>query len=211
MIPGEQEEQSDQEKGWTTDQPPVGIYGNTGIIDAELDDKRGGSAMTMYTEDFEDSGTEDSQASYHLAFTRSNSADNENLKQKSNPDDSSASAHSQGSSKASGKPARSSRSPMKAKSRRSKAMIQGAVTVEQKIAKSEEDFETSAYQAKSSSGSSKDQKEESEESYSDDFQSVGSELQNRNSDATSHDSTDDNDQHAVLDLPPPAINLGYTY
>lgn len=223
LISGEQEETSDQEREWATDQPPVGIYGNTGIISAELDDMRGGSAMTMYTEDFEDSGTEnDSQASFHLAFTRSNSVDNENRKQKSNPDDSSASAHSQGSSKASvshsqgssiasARPVRSSRSPVKAKSRRLKAKIDGATSVEQKITTSEQDFKTSVDQAKSSSGSSKDQKEGSEGSYSDDFHSVGSEPQNRNTDATSDDSIDDNDQRAVLDLPPPAINLGYTY
>ena len=167
--------------------------------------------MTMYTEDFEDSGTDASQASYHLAFTRSNSADNENLNQRSNPDDSSASTHSQGSSKASGRPVKSSHSPVKAKSRRSKQKIQETAKVEQKIRTSDEDFEPSADLAKSFSGSSKDQKEGSEGSYSEDFHSVGSELQNRNSDGTSDDSIDDNDQHDVLDLPPPASNLGYTY
>lgn len=209
MISGELEEKSDQEKEWTTDKPSLGIYGNTGIISAELGDIRGGSAMTMYTEDFEDSGTEGSQASYHLAFTRSNSVDTENLKQRSNPSDSSASAQSQGSSKASGRPVRSSHSPVKVKSR--KAKIEGDASVERKITTSEQDSETSASQVRSSSGSSKDLKAGSHGSYSEDFHSVGSEPQQSNSDATSDDGIDDNDQRTMLDLPPPASNLGYTY
>lgn len=210
LILGELDERSDQEREWTTDQPPLGIYGNTGIISAELDEMRGGSAMTMYTEDFEDSGTDASQASYHLAFTRSNSADNENLKERSNPDVSSASTHSQGSSKASGRPVKSSHSLVKAKSRRSKAKIDEKARVQQKIATSDEDVEPSADQAMSLSGSSKDQKEGSDGSYSEDFHSVGSEPQSRNSAVTSDDSIDGSDQHDVLDLPPPASNLGYT-
>ena len=212
MISGEPEDKSDQENEWTTDKPSIGIYGNTGIISTELDDIRGGSAMTMYTEDFEDSGTEGSQASYHLAFTRSNSVDTENLKQRSTPSDSSVSAQSQGSSKASGRPIRSSNSPVKAKSRRLKAKIQGAVSVEQKIT-SEKDlkFEMSVDRVRSSSGSSKDLKERSQGSYSEDFHSVGSESPKSNSDATSGDSVDDVDPRAMLALPPPASNLGYTY
>lgn len=218
MISGEPDEKSDQDREWTTDQPPTGFYGNTGITSAELDDIRGGSAMTMYTEDFEDSGKEGSQASYHLAFTRSNSVDNENLKQRSNPNDSSASTPSQGSSTVSGRPARSSRSPVKAKSRKSKAKIEVTAGVERKITTSEQDFEMSADQASrlagSSSGASNDQKEASEGSYSEDFHSAGSEPEVRHSDATSDDSvdeSDDIDQHGMLDLPPPASNLGYTY
>ncbi|KAJ7365306.1 hypothetical protein OS493_005410 [Desmophyllum pertusum] len=194
-VEGEPDEKSDQDREWTTDQPPTGFYGNTGITSAELDDIRGGSAMTMYTEDFENSGTEGSQASYHLAFTRSNSVDNENLKQRSNPDDSSAT-----------------------KSRKSKAKIEVTAGVERKITTSERDFEMSADQASrlagSSSGASNDQKEASEGSYSEDFQSVGSEPEVRHSDATSDDSvdeSDDIDHHGKLDLPPPASNLGYTY
>ena len=65
-MSGEPDDKSDQEKEWTTDKPSLDIYGKTGIINTELDDIRGGSAMTMYTEDFEDSETEGSQASYHL-------------------------------------------------------------------------------------------------------------------------------------------------
>ena len=167
--------------------------------------------MTMYTEDFEDSGTEGSHASYHLAFTRSNSLDTENLKQRSTPSDSSLSAQSQGSSKASQRPVRSSNSPVKAKSRRLKAKIQEAVSVEQKITTSEQDLEKSADHVRSSSGSSKGQKSGSQGSYSEDFHSVGSALQNSNSDATSDDSVDEVDQHTMLGLPPPASNLGYTY
>ena len=211
MISGEPDEKSYQEKEWTTDKPSLGIYGNTGIISTELDDMRGGSAMTMYTEDFEDSGTEGSQASYHLAFTRSNSVDTENVKQRSNPSDSSESAQSQSSSKASQRPVRSSNSPVKAKARRLKAKIQGVASVEQKITTSEQDLQTSSARVRSSSGSSEDLKAGSQGSYSEDFHSVGSELQNSNSDATSDDSVDDVDQHAMLDLPPPASNLGYTY
>ena len=167
--------------------------------------------MTMYTEDFEDSGTEGSQASYHLAFTRSNSVDTENVKQRSNPSDSSESAQSQSSSEASQRPVRSSNSPVKAKARRLKAKIQGVASVEQKITTSEQDLQTSAARVRSSSGSSEDLKAGSQGSYSEDFHSVGSELQNSSSDATSDDSVDDVDQHAMLDLPPPASNLGYTY
>ena len=206
---GEPDAKSEQEKEWTTDKPSLGIYGSTGIISTELDDVRGGSAMTMYTEDFEDSGTEGSQASYHLAFTRSNSVDTENLKQRSTPSDSS--VQSQGGSKASQRPVGSSNSPVKAKARRLKAKIQGAASVDEKITTSEQDLETSADRVRSSSGSSKDVKAGSQGSYSEDFHSVGSELQNSNSDATSDDSVDNINQHAMLDLPPPASNLGYTY
>ena len=202
MISGEPDEKSDQEKEWTTDKSSLCIYGNTGIVSTELDDKRGGSAMTMYTEDFEDSGTEGSQASYHLA---------ENVKQRSTPSDSSVSAQSHGSSKASQRPVRSSNSPVKAKSRRLKANIQEAVSVEQKITTSEQDFEKSDDHVRSSSGSSKGLKAGSQGSYSEDFHSVGSELQISNSDATSDDSVDEVDQPAMLDLPPPASNLGYNY
>ena len=71
-ISGEPEENSDHEGEWTTDQPLVGeFYGQTGIISSEQDERRGGSAMTMYTEDFEDSETEGSQTYFHLSFTRS--------------------------------------------------------------------------------------------------------------------------------------------
>ena len=209
-MSGEPDDKSDQEKEWTTDKPSLDIYGKTGIISTELDDVRGGSAMTMYTEDFEDSGTEGSQASYHLAFTRSNSVDTENLKPRSTPSDSSSSAQSQISSKALGRPVKSSNSPAKAKSRRLKAKIQGAVSVEQKITTSEQDLETSADRDRSS-GSSKDLKAGSQGSYSEDFHSVGSEPQSSNSDVTSGDSVDDVDQHAMLDLPPPASNFGYTH
>ena len=211
LISGEPDEKSDQDKEWTMDKPSVGIYGNTGIVSTELDDKRAGSAMTMYTEDFEDSGTEGSQASHHLALTRSNSVDTENLKQRSTPSDSSVSAQSQGSSKASQRPVKSSNSPVKAKTRRFKAKIQEAVSVEQEITTSEQDLEKSVDQVRSSSSSSKGLKAGSQGSYSEDFHSVGSELQNSNSDATSDDSVDQVDQHAMLALPPPASNLGYTY
>ena len=209
MISGEPDEKSEQEKEWTTDKLSLGIYGNTGIISTEVDDVRGGSAMTMYTEDFEDSGTEGSQASYHLAFTRSNSVDTENLKQRSTSSDSS--VQSQGGSNASQRPVKSSNSPVKAKARKLKAKIQGAASVDEKITTSEQDLQTSADQVRSSSGSSKDVKAGSQGSYSEDFHSVGSELQNSNSDATSDDSVDNKNQHAMLDLPPPASNLGYTY
>ena len=212
LISGEPQERSDQDKEWTTDQPTAGFYRNTGILSAELDDVRGGSAMTMYTEDFEDSETEGSQASYHLAFTKSNSVDSENLKKRSNSTNSSASQHSQGSSVASGKPARSSRSPVKAKSRRMQARSEGAVNVGQKVTTSEQDSAgRPSHLTKSSSGASKDSNEGREASYSDDFHSVGSEPENRHYDSISDDSVDDNYQHTKLDLPPPASNLGYTY
>ena len=71
-ISGEPEEKSDHEGEWTTDQPPTGeFYGQTGNISSEHVERRGGSAMTMYTEDFENSETEGSQTSFHLSFTRS--------------------------------------------------------------------------------------------------------------------------------------------
>ena len=171
--------------------------------------------MTMYTEAFEDSGTEASQASFHLDFTRSNSAENENMKQRSDHNDSSASAHSQRSSVSSGMPVKSSRSPVKTKSRRMKTKIEVSERVERKITISEEqDFNISVDQAhqkeRSSSGASKDHGEESDGNYSDDFHSVGSEPENSASDAASVDSIDA-DQHGMLDLPPPANYLGYTY
>ena len=167
--------------------------------------------MTMYTEDFEDSGSEGSQTSYHLAFTRSNSAENENMKQRSDHDDS-LSAHSQASSVSSGRPIRSSRSPEKTKSRRLRNKFKVTETEEQKI--TEQGFDISADQVppleKSSPVVSKGHEEESEGSYTDDFHSAGSELENIPSDDPSVDSIDV-DQRGMLDLPPAASNLGYTY
>ena len=132
-ISGEPEEKSDHEGEWTTDQPPAdGFYRQTGIISSEHDERRGGSAMTMYTEDFEDSEKEGSQTSFRFSFTRSNSAENENMKQESN-DESSVSAHSQGSSVSTERPVISSRSPVKTKSRRLKTKIEVTENVERKI------------------------------------------------------------------------------
>ena len=169
--------------------------------------------MTMYTEDFENSGTEDSQASFHLAFTRSKSADSGSIKQRSNHDGSSTSTHSQDSSVSSTRPVKSSRSPEKAKSRRMKAKTE--VNGKRKITVSDEDHKVSANEAPGIRGSSsevsnKHADQETEGSYSDDFHSAGSELENVSSDAASVDSTDAV-QHGMLDLPPAAINLGYTY
>ena len=79
--------------------------------------------MTMYTEDFEDSETEGSQTSFHLSFTRSNSAENENMKQNTN-NESSVSSNSQSSSVSTERPVRSSRYPVKTKSRRLKTKIE---------------------------------------------------------------------------------------
>ncbi|PFX32715.1 microtubule-associated protein 10-like [Stylophora pistillata] len=214
QVEGEPEERSDQEKEWTTDQATVGFYGNTGILSAELDGVRGSSAMSMYTEDFEDSGTEGSHASHHLAVTKSSSVDNENLKQRSNSDVSSASQISQGISAASGKPVLSSHSPVKAKSKR----IQGrrereaGMNMKQKVTTSEQDSANQTSNlTKSSSSSSKHSAERSEASYSDDFHSVGSEPEIKHSQSLSDDSIDDNSQQTKLNLPPPASNLGYTY
>ena len=170
--------------------------------------------MTMYTEEFEDSEAEDSQASFHVAFTRSKSAESGSIKQRSNHDGSSTSTHSQGSSASSTRPVKSSRSPEKAKSRRMKAKTEVDVNGERKITVSQEDYEVSANEApsikRSSSEASSKHAEESEGSYSDDFHSAGSELENVSSNAASVDSTDA-DQHKMLDLPPAANNLGYTY
>ena len=170
--------------------------------------------MTMYTEEFEDSGAEGSQASFHLAFTRSKSAESGSIKQRSNHDGSSTSTHSQGSSASSTRPVKSSRSPEKVKSRRMKAKTEVDANGERKITVSQEDYKVSANEApsikRSSSEASSKHAEESEGSYSDDFHSAGSELENVSSNAASFDSTDA-DQHGMLDLPPAAINLGYTY
>lgn len=168
--------------------------------------------MTMYTEDFENSGREDSQASFHLAFTRSKSADSGSIKQRSNHDGSSTSTHSQGSSVSSTRPVKSSCSPEKAKSRKMKPKT--VVNGKRKITVSDEDHKVSANEAPgirgSSSEASNKHAEESEGSYSDDFHSADSELENVSSNAASVDSTDAR-QHGMLDLPPAAINLGYTY
>ena len=170
--------------------------------------------MTMYTQDFEDSGTENSRASFHLAFTRSKSAESGSIKQRSNHDGSSASSHSQGSSVSSTRPVKSLRSPEKVKPRRMKAKTEVDVNGERKITVSDEDHKVSANEApsirRSSSEASNKHAEESEGSYTDDFHSVGSELENVSSNAASVDSSDA-DQHGMLDLPPAAINLGYTY
>lgn len=209
MISGEPEERSDQEKEWTTDQATAGFYCNTGILGAELDGVQGSSAMTMYTEDFQDSGTEGSHASFHLAFTKSSSVEGENLRQRSNSDISSASQQA-----ASGKPVLSSHSPVKAKSKRIQGRRKGeaAVDVKQKVTTSEQDSVAQISNlTKSSSSSSKNSDERSEASYSDDFHSVGSEPEKQNSQSLSDDSIDDNSQHTKLNLPPPASNLGYTY
>jgi len=213
-LSGEPEEKSDHEGEWTTDQRPTGgFYGQTGIISSEHDDRRGGSAMTMYTEDFEDSETGGSQTSFHLSFTRSNSVENENIKQNAN-DESSVSTHSQRSSVSTERPVKSSRCPVKTKSRRMKTKIEVTENVERKIIISQEDYNISADQVprfeRSSSVASKELKEESEGSYTDDFHSAGSELENSASDAASVDSIDAG-QHEMLDLPPAANNLSYTY
>ena len=181
-------------------------------MNSEHEDRQGGSAMTMYTEDFEDSGPEDSQASFHLAFTRSKSAENGNIKQRSDQDDSSTSTHSKGSSVSSTRPVRSSSSPEKAKSRRMKAKTE--VNGERKITVSQEDREVAVSEAfslrRSSSEESNKHAEESEGNYTDDFHSAASELANISSDAASVDSVDAS-QHGMLDFPPAANNLGYTY
>jgi len=191
-----------------------GFYGQTGIISSEHDERRGGSAMTMYTEDFEDSEKEGSQTSFHLPFTKSNSAESENMKQNTN-DESSVSTHSQGtcSSVSTERPVRSSRSPVKTKSRRLKTKIEVTESVERKITVSQEDYNNSADQTpclKRSPIASKELKEESDRSYTDDFHSAGSELENSASDAASINSITAG-QHGMLDLPPAANNLGYTY
>ena len=171
--------------------------------------------MTMYTEDFEDSETEGSQTSFHLSFTRSNSAENEKIKQNAN-DESSVSSYSQSSSVSTERPVKSSHSPVKTKSRRLKTKIEVTENVERKITISQEDYNISVDQAphleRSSSVASKPEelKEESEGSYTDDFHSAGSELENSASDAASIDSVNAG-QHEILDLPPAANNLGYTY
>jgi len=126
--------------------PAGGFYGQTGIISSEHDDRRGGSSMTMYTEDFEDSETKGSQTSFHLSFTRSNSAEDEKIKQNAN-DESSVSAHSQGSSVSTERPVKSSRSPVKTRSRRLKTKIEVTENVGRKIAISQEDYSISADQA----------------------------------------------------------------
>jgi len=169
--------------------------------------------LTTYTEDFEVSETEGSQTSFHLSFTRSNRAENEKVKQNAN-NESSVSAHSQGSSVSTEKPVRSSRSPVKTKSRRLKTNIEVTESVERKIIISQEDYNISADQVprleRSSSVASKELKEESEGRYTDGFRSAGPELENSASDAASVGSINAG-QHGMLDLPPAANNLGYTF
>ena len=103
---------------------------------------------------------------------------------------------------------------MKTKSRRLKTKIEVTENVERKMTISQEDFNISANQAprleRSSSVASKELKEESEGSYTNDFRSAGSELENSASDAASVDSISAG-QHGMLNLPPAANNLGYTY
>ena len=176
--------------------------------------------MTMYTEDFEESDQEPgSQRSLHLDFTRSSSADHENLKRSSDHHDSSGSVHSQSSSFSSEKPVKSSKSPVKTKSRRRKTRIEVSERLERKITiQSEEELDIAVDQARplerrSSSGESKDQREDSNGNYTDDFHSAGSELENSQASGASAsvDSDIDAEQFpGVLGLPPPANNLGYT-
>ena len=176
--------------------------------------------MTMYTEDFEESDqVPGSQRSLHLDFTRSNSVDRENLKQSPDHHDSSGSVHSQSSSFSSEKPVKSSKSPVKTKSRRRKTRIEVSERLERKITiQSEEELNIAVDKARplerpSSSGESRNQREDSDGNYTDDFHSAGSELENsQTSDvAASVDVETDAEQFAgVLDLPPPANNLGYT-
>ena len=219
LAAAQPEEKSDQEGEWSTDQPPVrGLYGHTGIVSAEYGKRGGGSAMTMYTEDFEESDQEPgSQRSLRLDFTRSSSADHENAKQSHH--DSPGSVHSQSSSFSSEKPVKSSKSPVKTKSRRRKTRIEVSERLERKITiQSEEELDIAVDQARplerrSSSGESKDQREDSNGNYTDDFHSTGSELENSQASGASAsvDSDIDAEQFAgVLDLPPPANNLGYT-
>ena len=130
-----------------TDQLPKGdCMAETGIIDSGHNERRRGSAVTTYTEDFEVSETEGSQTSFHLSFTRSNRAENEKMKQNAN-NESSVSTHSQGSSVSTEKPVRSSRSPVKTKSRRLKTNIEVTESVERKFTISQEDYNISADQA----------------------------------------------------------------
>ena len=177
--------------------------------------------MTMYTEDFEESDEEPrSQRSLHFDFTRSSSADHENLKQSSDHHDSSGSVHSQSSSSfSSEKPVKSLKSPVKTKSRRRKTKIEVSEKLERKITiQSEEELDIAVdkvrpLERRHSTGESTDQREDSDGNYTDDFHSAGSELEKSQASdvAASVDSEIDAEQFAgVLDLPPPAYNLGYT-
>ncbi|XP_068684547.1 microtubule-associated protein 10-like [Montipora foliosa] len=214
QVEGEPDDENDQEGECVIDQqhpvgtPLDGFYGQTGIINSEHDEIRGESAMTMYTEDFEGWEAESVQASLPLAFTRSNSAEVESLSQRSHHDTSS-SAHSENSSASSTRPVKSSRSPVKTKSGRRRTKIEGTGSVDHKISVSQDAGGIQAIPDPSSPDASSKNTEENGESYTDDFHSVGSELENVSSNAASIDGIDASER-GVLDLPPAANNLGYT-
>ena len=206
---GEPDERIDQEEDWATDEHPVGIpinglFGHTGILGPEHDEVQADSTLTNYTEDFEDSKAQDVSASPHLVSE--NTAESEGLRQRSNLDRSS--THSESSSVSSTQPVKSSHSPVKSKSVRSKTGIEETERADPKVivipVSQQEDSEPLKETAFHSSS------DEHAGSYTDDFLSVGSELENVSSDTEYVDSIDTN-QQAALDLPPAANNLGYTY
>ena len=211
---GEPDEQIDQEEDWATDEHPVGmpineLFGHTGILGPENDEVQVDSTLTNYTEDFEDSKAQDMSTSPHLASE--NTAEGEGLRQRSNLDISS--THSESSSVSSTQPVKSSHSPVKSKSVRSKAGIDEngranpkvidipVSQQEDSVSENREPLKETAFHSSS---------DEHAGSYTDDFLSVGSELENVSSDTEYVDSIDTN-QQAALDLPPAANNLGYTY
>ena len=184
-----------------------GLFGHTGILCPEHDEVQVDSTLNNYTGDVEDSKAQDMSASPHLVSE--STAEGEGLRQRSNLDRSS--THSESSSVSSMQPVKSSHSPVKSKSVRSKAEIEETERDNPKVipASQQEDSVSENHEPLKETAfhSSPD---EHAGSYTDDFLSVGSELENVSSDTEYVDSTDTN-QQAALDLPPAANNLGYTY
>ena len=187
--------------------PINGLYGHTGILYPEYDEIRADSALTNYTEDFEDSKAQDMSASPHLASKTTVEIDG--WRQRSNLDR--LSAHSENSSVSSTQPVKSSHSPVKSKSVRSKAEIEETERADPKMipVSHQVDSVSENHEPLKETGSHSTSDEHAG-SYTDDFHSVGSELENVSSDTEYVDSIDTN-QQAVLDLPPAVNNLGYTY
>lgn len=212
---GEPDERIDQEEDWATDEHPVGmpingLFGHTGILGPENDEVQADSTLTNYTEDFEDSKARDMSTSPHLASE--NTAEGEGLRQRSNLDRSS--THSESSSVSSTQPVKSSHSPVKSKSVRSKTGIEETETADPKVidipVSQQEDSVSENREPLKETAFHSSSDEQYAGSYTDDFLSVGSELENVSSDTEYVDSIDTN-QQAALDLPPAANNLGYTY
>ena len=190
------------------------FYGRTGIVSSEHVAIREESAMTMYTEDFEDSEADDTQTSLHLASARTKSSEIDGLRQRSFHDTSS-SAHSENGSVSSTRPVKSSHSPVKSKSGRLKTKIQESESVERKVDVSQDEGvdprNVDPYEKIGLPIASNENGDENDGSYTDDFHSVGSEFENVSLDPTSPADSLDTSDRGVLDLPPAPTNLGYTY